>query len=169
MPSLLKPLGLLFWSKFNFNTMSCIFAYSAGQSLLCVALLLQIRLIIQYGLTVVKWEGENFSCRWELLVYYQNIFYVYEILGHICEWRMEKDSKAMYHLKIGSTFCTKGTIVQEDETIMRVLHYARSWVDPSSLVGGSFFRTIIFRRFWLYSIDGVNNMWTVVAMCTLVR
>ena len=104
MPSLLKPLGLLFWSKFNFNTMSCIFAYSAGQSLLCVALLLQIRLIIKYGLTVVKWEGENFSCSRELLFYYQNIFYVYDNLGHICEWRKEKDSKAMYHLKIGSTF-----------------------------------------------------------------
>ena len=100
MPSLLKPLGLLFWSKFNFNSMSCIFAYSAGQSLLCVALLLQIRLIIQYGLPVVKWEGENFSCRWELLVYYQNIFYDYDNLGHISEWRKEKDSKAMYHLKI---------------------------------------------------------------------
>ena len=164
MPSLLKPLGLLFWSKFNFNSMSCKFAYSAGQSLLCVALLLQIRLIIQYGLTVVKWEGENFSCRWELLVYYQNIFYVYDNLGHICEWRKEKDSKAMYHLKIGSTLS-----VLKELSCKKMKNYASSWIDPSSLVGGSFFRTIIFRRFWLYSIDGVNNMWTVVAMCTLVR
>ena len=140
MPSLLKPLGLLFWSKFNFNSMSCIFAYSAGQSLLCVALLLQIRLIIQYGLTVVKWEGENFSCRWELLVYYQNIFYVYDDLGHICEWRKEKDSKAMYHLKIGSTFsvlkelsCKKMKTLCEFY-IMRVLELILllSWVVHSS-------------------------------------
>ena len=141
MPSLLKPLGLLFWSKFNFNSMSFIFAYSAGQLLLCVALLLQIRLIIQYGLTVVKLEGENFSCRWELLVYYQNIFYVYDNLGHICEWRKEKDSKAMYHLKIGSTTfsvlkelsCKKMKILCE-LYILRVLELILllSWVVHSS-------------------------------------
>ena len=113
-----------------------------------------------------RWE---FYCRWELLVYYQNIFYVYDNLGHICEWRKEKDSKAMYHLKIGSTFsvlkelsCKKMKPLCEFY-IMRVLELILllSWVVHSS--------ELSFRRFWLYSIDGVNNMVTVVAMCTLVR